>query len=171
MCWFPPIQNADPPFGRSQARQVDRRENYSQAYPHLWISSFYLAGDADLAAQSARLSTFPVRTLLMATRFGSKTNADWTRWQAIVRALTIENDHTVVFFGSEFPATEKLINSFGDSDKRAKYFSAMRLDRKGNFARVRSRAAYAKSHLETAISHDGSGSHRKRSRFCGAWRV
>jgi hypothetical protein len=56
-----------------------------------------------------------------------------------------------------------LINIFSDSDKRAKKLSAMRLDRKGNFAPSDRGSESRKYRHDIAIARDGSGSHHARS--------
>jgi len=61
-----------------------------------------------------------------------------------------------------------VINLFRDEDKRGKIFGAMRADRKGNFARERSRAARTKFRADHAIARIRSGSHRARSQFFAA---
>jgi hypothetical protein len=58
-----------------------------------------------------------------------------------------------------------VINLFREEDKRAKNFEAMRLERKGNFRRERSRAIRTNFCADLAIAQICSGSHHARSQF------
>jgi hypothetical protein len=58
-----------------------------------------------------------------------------------------------------------VINLFREEDKRAKNFDAIHAERKGNFARARSRAMLTNFCADRAIAQICSGSHRKRSQF------
>jgi hypothetical protein len=64
-----------------------------------------------------------------------------------------------------------VINLFRESDKRAKNFDAIRLERKGNFTHERSRAMLAKFCVDLAIARICSGSHRERSQFFALRRI
>jgi hypothetical protein len=58
-----------------------------------------------------------------------------------------------------------VINLFREEDKRGKKFLAKRANRKGNFARERSRDARANFYSDRGIAQICSGSHRARSQF------